>query len=194
MTRSIIPAAALLALTLGLAGCSANDAQQSSSPVEAPQQDLLRAYGLDGLAAVEVVEQLDRLAVSERPTDLVASVMPNHLVLSSPDTELTMPLPEDSFYLSIAPYVDQTHECHFHSLTTCLGELSNEDVQVTIVDEAGEVLVDEQTTTFDNGFVGVWVPSDTEGTIEISADGRTGSTEFTTTDEAATCITELQLA
>lgn len=189
----IIPGAALLALTLGLAGCSANDTEQSSSRVEATQQDLLDAYGLDGLDAVEVVERLDRLAVSERPADLMASVTPDHLVLTSPETELAMPLPEDSFYLSIAPYVEQTHECHFHSLTTCLGELSNEPVHVEIVDSAGEVLVDEQTTTFDNGFVGVWVPSDTEGTIEITFDGMTGTTEFTTTGDAATCITDLQL-
>ena len=50
------------------------------------------------------------------------------------------------------------------------------------------------TSRFDNGFVGVWVPSDTEGTIEISSNGMTGTTKFTATDEAATCITDLQLA
>ena len=54
--------------------------------------------------------------------------------------------------------------------------------------------MNEQTTTFDNGFVGVWVPSETEGTIEVSYNGMTGTTEFSTTDEAATCITDLQLA
>ena len=48
-----------------------------------------------------------------------------------------------------------SHGCFYHSLTTCLGELDNEDIQVTITDEAtGEVLVDEATTTFDNGFIG----------------------------------------
>lgn len=46
-----------------------------------------------------------------------------------------------------------SHGCFYHSLTTCLGELDNEDIQVTITDEAtGEALVDEATTTFDNGF------------------------------------------
>jgi len=37
------------------------------------------------------------------------------------------------------------------------------------------------------------VPSDITGTIEISHDGRTGASDFTTTDDGATCITDLQL-
>ena len=27
-----------------------------------------------------------------------------------------------------------SHDCFYHSLTTCLGELDNEDIQVTITD------------------------------------------------------------
>ncbi|MDP9822944.1 hypothetical protein J2S59_002753 [Nocardioides massiliensis] len=72
-------------------------------------------------------------------------------------------MPEDRFYLAVAPYVDQTHECFYHSLTTCLGELDSADVRVKIVDEANdEVLVDEVRTTFDNGFLGFWLPRDIE--------------------------------
>ncbi len=194
MRRSQTFGATLFAATLAVAGCSAPDTEESSPTVESSQQDLLGTYGLEGLDAKEIIAHLDQLAVAERPTDLIASVMPDHLVLTSSETEVTMPLPEDSFYLSVAPYVEQTHECHFHSLTTCLGELSNENVEVTIVDDTGEVIVNEQTTTFDNGFVGVWVPSETEGTVEVSYNGMTGTTEFSTTDEAATCITDLQLA
>ena len=132
LTRSMTISAALMALTLVFAGCSANKAQESPSPAESSQQNLLGTYGLDGLDTKEVIAHLDQLPVVDRPTDLLASVMPEHLVLTSPDTELTIALPEDSFYLSIAPYVEQTHECHFHSLTTCLGELSNQNVHVTV--------------------------------------------------------------
>ncbi|WP_347031227.1 CueP family metal-binding protein [Brevibacterium paucivorans] len=74
------------------------------------------------------------------------------------------------------------------------GELDNEDIQVTITDEAtGEVLVDEATTTFDNGFIGFWLPNDATGLIEVSYQGRTGTTEFSTTDDGATCVTDLRL-
>ena len=87
-----------------------------------------------------------------------------------------------------------THDCFYHSLTTCLGELGNEDIQVTITDEAtGEVLVDEATTTFDNGFIGFWLPDDATGLIEVSYQGRTGTAEFSTADDGATCVTDLHL-
>lgn len=194
MTRSAPVAATLMALTLVLAGCSTNEADGPAASSDTIQQDLLDKYGLDGLDPTEVIEYLDRLPVSERPDDLIASVTPNDLALTAPAAELTLPLPEDSFYLSIAPYMEQTHECYHHSLTTCLGELSNENIHVEIVDDAGEILVDEQTTTFDNGFVGFWVPSDTQGTIEITHDDMVGTTQFTATEESATCITDLQLA
>ncbi|WP_255375519.1 CueP family metal-binding protein [Saccharomonospora sp. CUA-673] len=107
--------------------------------------------------------------------------------------EIAVPLGEDRFYLSVAPYVDETHECYYHSLTTCRGELANEDIGVRIIDETGEVLVDEQVTTFDNGFVGFWLPRDIEGTIEVTHDGRTGQSNFSTSKEGATCLTTLQL-
>ena len=69
-----------------------------------------------------------------------------------------------------------SHDCFYHSLTTCLGELDNEDIQVTITDEGtGEALVDEATTTFDNGFIGFWLPDDATGLIEVSYQGRTGT-------------------
>lgn len=50
----------------------------------------------------------------------------------------------------------------------------------------------EATTTFDNGF-GFWLPDDATGLIEVSYQGRTGTTEFSTTDDGATCVTDLRL-
>ncbi|WP_455133218.1 hypothetical protein [Microbacterium aurum] len=49
------------------------------------------------------------------------------------------------------------------------------------------------TTTFDNGFAGFWVPRSLQGTIEVTYGGRSGTTPFSTTGDAATCITTLQL-
>lgn len=187
-------AGALLALTLVLGGCAAEDSADSAAPTEATQQDLLDTHGLEGMDGAEMVEHLDRLPVAERPTDLMAAVMTDHLVLTSAETEMHVDLPEESFYLSIAPYVEQTHDCYYHSLTTCLGELQNEPVDIRVINDDGETLVEEQRTTFDNGFVGVWVPNNTRGTIEVSYAGMTGTTEFTSTEAGATCITDLQLA
>ena len=141
-----------------------------------------------------VIDHLDRLPVDERPTDLMASVQPDELVLTDGQQEATMALPKGKSYVSIAPFVDETHDCFYHSLTTCLGEMSGKDVDVVITDsETGEAVVDESTTTFDNGFVGFWVPSDISGTIRITAEGKSGSTEFSTKSDGPTCVTDLQL-
>src|SRR5690625_6954320 len=124
----------------------------------------------------------------------MASVRADELVLADGEQEVTVPLEEEGgFYLSVAPYVDQTHECFYHSLTTCQGELTDQDLDVRVVDEAGEALLEEKSTTFDNGFVALWLPRDVQGTIEVSCDGRTGAPAFATADEGATCLTTLQL-
>ena len=167
-----------------LAGCSS-----AGSAADA----LLAEHNLDGMPVEEVIDELDRLPGPERPADLMASVRVDELLLSDGEQEVGLALPDDRFYLSVAPYVSRTHDCYFHSLTTCQGELAGEDVHVTIVDAAGEVLVDERTTTFDNGFVGFWLPRDVDGTVRVSSEGRSGEVEFSTGGDSATCLTTLQL-
>jgi hypothetical protein len=208
MMRRIAVAAA--GVMLVLAGCSTGTEPGAGGTAEAGAGETaaagtteaessgvegrLAAYDLDGLAADRIVDELDRLPLAERPDDLMASVRVDQLVLSDGQEELAMELPEDRFYVSVAPFVEQTHECFYHSLTTCTGELGGEEVQVTIVDDAGEVLVDEQATTYDNGFVGFWLPREVAGTIRVSYDGLEGEADFSTTDDGATCVTTLQLA
>ena len=190
MKRAAIAAAAL---ALALTGCSAADPEPTADGTVS-QDAFLTAHGLADMDAVEIIDHLDRQKVTERPTDLIASVRADELLLSSDDQEVVLDLPDNQTYVSIAPYLTSTHDCFYHSLTTCQGELDNEDIQVTITDEAtGEVLVDETTTTFDNGFIGFWLPDDATGQIEVSYQGRTGTAEFSTADDGATCVTDLHL-
>ena len=186
-------AVATVALALVLAGCSAADPEPTANETVS-QDTFLTTHGLADMDAVEIIDHLDRQKVTERPTDLIASVRTDELLLSSDDQEVVLDLPDNQTYVSIAPYLTSTHDCFYHSLTTCQGELDNEDIQVTITDEAtGEVLVDETTTTFDNGFIGFWLPDDVTGLIEVNYQGRTGTAEFSTTDDGATCVTDLRL-
>ncbi|MDK8802500.1 CueP family metal-binding protein [Dermabacter hominis] len=186
-------AIATVALALVLAGCSAADPEPTANETVS-QDTFLTTHGLADMDAVEIIDHLDRQKVNERPTDLIASVRADELLLSSDDQEVVVDLPDNQTYVSIAPYLTSTHDCFYHSLTTCQGELANEDIQVTITDEAtGEVLVDETTTTFDNGFIGFWLPDDVTGLIEVSYQGRTSTAEFSTTDDGATCVTDLRL-
>jgi hypothetical protein len=193
MRRRALPtfatAAAGTTLALVLAGCSAGTAETTALDA------LLERHDLAGLTGREVVDRLEGLAADERPTDLVASVRAAELVLADEAYETTVPLPDDVFYLSVAPYVDGTHECFFHSLTTCQGELAGEPVSVSVVDAAtGDVLVEEDTTLGANGFVGYWLPRDVEAELRVELDGRVGATTVSTGDDDPTCLTSLQLA
>ncbi|GII98828.1 hypothetical protein CLV28_2615 [Sediminihabitans luteus] len=207
-TRTRTALAGVLTLaTLALAGCSADDRADGRSPAatsdagaagavgSATSADaVLAPYGLDGLEAVQVVDALEATPLAERPADLTASVRPREVVLDSPAGTATLPLPDDAFYLSLAPYVSATHPCAQHSLTTCRGELGGAEVALTVVDDAtGKTLVDDTRTAADNGFVGLWLPRDRELTVRVQVDGRAASTQVTTSDDADTCLTTLQL-
>ncbi|ANH38228.1 hypothetical protein I601_1797 [Nocardioides dokdonensis FR1436] len=192
----LVAATAVLACALVLAGCAGSDPQPPSSAAQSDAAgDLLSTHDLAGLDTAEVIERLDTLPLAERPTDLLASVQPDAVVLTDDqDRETWLPMPTDEVYISVAPYREQTHECHFHSLTTCVGELGNETVQVVLTDADGDVLIDETRETYDNGFVGLWVPRDLEGTLTIEHDGRTGTVPVATMDaDDPTCLTGLRL-
>lgn len=200
--KRLAPLAVLLAVTMtGCAGDTSDSgtedpgtAASGSASGSGEESAMLAEHGLDGMDTVEVIDHLDRLGGEDRPDDLMASVRPDEVVVASAEQETSLQVPEDKFYLSVAPYVDRTHECFYHSLTTCQGELVAEDVDVEIVDTEGNVLVDEARTTFENGFVGFWLPRDIEGTLRVTHDGKAGEIDFATDDEAPTCVTTLQLA
>jgi hypothetical protein len=195
-------AAAALALT----ACGAPATQEGASGAGegapaggAPAEgaELLAEHGLDGLEVAEIIDRLDLLPVDQRPVGLVASVRSDVLVLADgPEgEEFALDLPEDRFYLSMAPYADHTHDCFFHSLTSCLGELRGEEVAVTITDDSdGTVLVEEDGTTFDNGFLGYWLPRGIDATVTVEHAVGAGTARVSTGEDDPTCLTTLELS
>lgn len=189
-SRSILAAAAAIALTV--TGCST---AATGGGAETSQATVLDQHGLAGLDARGIIERLDTMGVSERPVDLLASVQPDSLVLTSDDQATSIPMPDDEFYLSLAPYKSQTHECYFHSLTTCRGELRHEQVRVTVTDQnTGDTVLDETRTTYDNGFIGIWLPRGLSGALTVEHDGKTATAPISTgNDDDLTCLTSLRL-
>lgn len=186
-------------LSLGVvSGCSATTETTTappaaSQPATGDAETILSAHGLSGKSAREVVEALDQ-DPSARPLSLMASVGYDEVTFDDGTTQATLPLTGDEFYISVAPYENRTHECYYHSLGTCQGELTETEVHLTVTSEDGETLVDEDATTYGNGFVGFWVPKDIKGTVTITKDGKTGEVEFSSDEEGPTCITTLQLS
>lgn len=187
--------AAAFAAVLLVAGCTATTTPEPTPSAAA--DPILDDHGLAGLDARQLIERLDAMPVADRPTDLIASVRPDEVLLTDDQgRETNVPIPEGEFYVSIAPYVNQTHDCHFHSLTTCLGELQDVEVRVTITDDAtGAVVVDQALRTFDNGFVGLWLPQGIEGTLVVEHDGLSATSDISTVNEDdPTCLTTLRLS
>lgn len=183
---------------LALTGCTSNNQQTAAPSVSQAESDaFLSANNLAGLDARQMIDKLDSLPVAERPSNLMASVRPDQLILiDEKKQQISLPIPEEQFYLSFAPFKTQTHECHFHSLTTCLGEMQNEEVKVTVTDaKTGEKIVDKTVKTFDNGFVGVWLPRGIEATLNVEQGELSATSKISTaTSEDATCLTTMQLS
>ncbi|WIY83314.1 CueP family metal-binding protein [Propionimicrobium sp. PCR01-08-3] len=179
----------LLALVLVLSGCSGSPNSGQSADAAS---GLLERYGLASLSTDEIVEQLDQ-SDEQRPTELMGSVKPTELLLSDGEEQVSLEMPSDQFYISVAPYLSRTHDCFFHNTGTCQGELADQPVHLNVTGADGSVILDEDVTTYANGFVGFWVPAGSSGTITISQDGKTGSVPFSTGDQDATCITTLKL-
>lgn len=194
-TLTLIGSATVAAIAL--VACAAPATTPTPDVIDAMDEihdAMMGDYGLTGMDAVEIIDAYDAMPMADRPTDLRFSIRPDGLMVMDADRETVVEMPEDMFYVSMAPYIDQTHDCYFHSLTTCTGELGNVEMHITVTDADGEIVLDETMTTFDNGFVGMWLPWGIDGEVTVEYDGMTATGPLSTmTAEDPTCITTMQL-
>ncbi|GKW12375.1 hypothetical protein PEC301899_26570 [Pectobacterium carotovorum subsp. carotovorum] len=173
--------AVLLGLTLSSHGFAAT----------ADANAFLAKQGLAGKTVEQIVDAIDR-SPQARPLPYSASITSKELKLSDGQQQYSYAL-GDKFYLSFAPYIQQTHPCFNHSLSGCQGELANTAFDVKITDKAGNVIVQKTLNSHQNGFVGVWLPRNIEGTINVTYQGRVASSPFSTYSDSQTCMTTLPL-
>lgn len=123
-----------------------------------------------------------------------ASITSHELIVTKGDgNEVSYKLPSDDFFLSIAPYMNETHPCAIHNLTGCQGEMVNKEFAVLIEDEEGNIIVDEMMKSESNGFIDVWVPRDRKYNITIEHNDRKAETEISSFEGDDTCITTMKL-
>lgn len=124
-----------------------------------------------------------------------ASITSHQLIVDGETADSkTYALPKDEFFVSIAPYVKQTHPCEIHSLTGCQGELAEQKFQVNITDANGNTVLDQTMTSQANGFIDLWLPRDQTYRINIGHEGKTAEGDISTFENDNTCITTLQLS
>lgn len=126
--------------------------------------------------------------------DVSASITSHQLIVTDRNERKTVyELPEDEFFLSIAPYVETTHPCAIHSLTGCRGELAEKEFYVYIQDDKGNVIIDERMTSLENGFIDLWLPRNETFQVKIEYEGKVAESEISTFKGDNTCITTMRL-
>lgn len=128
-------------------------------------------------------------------TDASASITPTELIVTNnSDKETRYDISEEDFFVSVAPFISETHPCEIHSLTGCQGELVDQDFDFYIEDEEGNVIVDESMNSGENGFIDLWLPRDQTFKVKITQDGKQVDSEISTFENSWTCITTMQLS
>ncbi len=123
-----------------------------------------------------------------------ASITSHQLIVTeSDDNEITYALPDDEFFVSIAPYINETHPCAIHSLTGCTGELTDEEFSVYIEDKEGNEILNQTLKSHANGFIDIWLPRDKTYHVTIEHDGKIAESEISTFEQDNTCIATMQL-
>ena len=129
-----------------------------------------------------------------RTEGVSASITSNELIVKDEnEKETSYDFSEEEFFVSIAPYIKDTHPCEIHSLTGCQGELANKNFDVRIQDEEGEVIMDETVTSLENGFIDVWLPRDQTFQVEVQYGEKTSESTISTFKGDNTCITTMQV-
>lgn len=148
---------------------------------------MLIKYELDGLSVKEIVNKLD--SITDEKVGLNASITGTELVLYDNDKKYNFQLPSDEFYVSFAPYINNTHPCQTHNLVSCRGELSNKEFDVSIVKLDGTVITNQKVKSMDSGFIGIWLPRDIDANLSITYNDLTVTSLISTYAMSDTCIT-----
>lgn len=123
-----------------------------------------------------------------------ASITSSELIITKEDgKKVAIDISKEDFFVSIAPYIKETHPCQNHSLTGCRGELPNKEFHVLIEDAKGNIVIDENLTSLPNGFIDLWLPRNKTYNITIEYDGLVAKGKISTSYGSNTCITTLQL-
>lgn len=126
--------------------------------------------------------------------DITSFVSNKELIVSFPDnTIIKKSLPKDTLYIAVAPYINNTHTCSTHYISSCKGELANKIFSVTAIDENGNVLLDNQIKTLDNGFFELWMPRGLTIKLDIKYNHLSTSQIIGTFNDSKTCVTTAKL-
>ncbi|MFA5180543.1 MAG: CueP family metal-binding protein [Syntrophales bacterium] len=106
---------------------------------------------------------------------------------------VAVPLPDDLMIVSIAPYVNKTHPCATHTMSSCDAELKITNVKVVAVTAGGKTLINKTMKTAPTGFLDLWLPRNQAINITVNSKGKSATGKIFTNRDSKTCETTLKL-
>lgn len=175
MKRALLSFCLLMVISL-LAACGSNEEQSAAEQETSDIKGLVSDFTAGNMK------------------DQSASITSHELIVTNSDqSKKVYDLSEEEFFVSIAPYINNTHPCQDHNLTGCQGELVGQEVSLYIEDSEGNVIKDEIVTTQDNGFIDLWLPRDDSYRVTVKQGDLSAESEISTFEGNNTCITDMQL-
>lgn len=146
---------------------------------------LLKKFNLSKISVEEMVEQLEGVEDGL----LQATINTKYITLSDGENTAKVKMPEDKFFLAFAPYINKSEPCSEYNLLMCQGELANQTFQVLITSPNGDVLVDQEMISANNGFITIWLDKDIEANLVVTYNNLKATAFITTFKDSQTCIT-----
>ncbi|MFO7568859.1 MAG: CueP family metal-binding protein [Smithellaceae bacterium] len=145
--------------------------------------------GLDGKTAVAIANKWHGDKI-----DVVTFVTPEKVIFKFKDGQMiSVPLPDDVMMVSIAPYINKTHECATHYISSCDAEMKSTNVKILAVTAGGKTLINKTMKTAPTGFLDLWLPRNQAINITVSAKGKSATGKIFTNRDSKTCETTLKL-
>jgi len=177
----------LILSALSLSSVYANE--NMTSNIVSNKQFKNELKGVDGKQAMEIANKWRM-----KKLDFVTFVTPDTVNFKFKDGEtISIPLPDDVMIVSIAPYVNKTHECVTHYMSSCDAELKNEELKITAANAGGKILINKIMKTGHTGFLDLWLPRNQEIDITVSTKGKKATGKIYTYRNSKTCETTLKL-
>lgn len=186
VVKTIILVLILSVLSLSSVYSSEQSVSMNSSDNKQLRDEL---KGVDGKKAMEIANKWRMKKI-----DIVTFVTPDTVNFKFKDGEtISIPVPNDMMIVSIAPYINKTHECATHYMSSCDAELKNEDMKITAANAGGKIFINKIMKTGPTGFLDLWLPRNQEITIVVSAKGKKATGKIYTYRNSKTCETTLKL-
>lgn len=102
-------------------------------------------------------------------------------------------LPAKQMVVAIAPYVNRTHPCRTHYMSSCQGELVSTPVNVLVQNQIGKTVMNKTVKTLPNGFLELWLDRNQTYQITLKTSGKTTTGTLNTKAGSDTCVTTMRL-